>query len=140
MSSVVASRKFPWQVVRGPFSLIAAYVVGYNIANGVDKNQWWFPLALAAVALLTVMLEGVYDEPLPGDGLGPLDMSNVTCMLLGLAVPIAAVLGGAFHDDWYWWAGALAVFLMNMVIYFGFRQRGLSGTVVVVCLLALAIF
>ena len=140
MSSVTASHRFPWQVFRGPASLVAAYVVGYNVVHDVANNQWWFPFAFAALAVLTVFFEGVYDEPLPGGALGPRDMSNITCMLLALGIPAVAVIGGAFHSGWYWWVGALAVFLVNTILYFGFRQRGLSGLVVVVCLFALAVF
>jgi len=138
VSSIAASRKFPWQVVRGPLSLIAAYVISYNIAHGVDKSQWWFPFILVAIATLTTVFEGIYDGALPGDGLGPKDMSNFTCMLVSLGIPAVAVVSGTFHNGWYWWAGSLAVLLVNLMLYFGFRQRGLSCLVVAVCLLGLS--
>jgi hypothetical protein len=140
VSSIAASHKFPWQVLRGPASLIAAYVIGFNIVHGVDKNQWWFPFALVAIAALTTIFEGIYDEPLPGSGIGPMDMSNFTCMLASLGIPVVAFVSGIFHGDWYWWAGSLAVFLANMMLYFGFRQRGDSCLLIAVCLLGLSIF
>lgn len=140
MSYTAASRVFPWQVVRGPAALVACYVVAYNVLHHVDKYQWWFPFGAALLALLTTAFEGIYDEPLPGGFFGPRDMSNVTCMLLSLAIPATAFVCGVIKGDGLWWVGGLAVLALNGLLYFGFRQRGFSGTVVCVCLLGLAAF
>jgi hypothetical protein len=138
VSSVTASRKFPWSAFRGPLSLIAAYVIGFNVVHHVGKSQWWFPFLVAAGALITMLFEDIYDEDLPGRWFGPMDMSNITCMFLGLGIPAVAFVCGIFRGGWHWWAASLIVLVVNAIIYFGFRQRGLSGLVVVVCLLGLA--
>jgi len=140
VSSTAASRTFPWQVIRGPAALFACYVAGFNVLHHVDHYQWWGTFGPALLALLTTAFEGIYDEPLPGKLFGPRNMSNFTCMLLSLAIPATVFVCGIIKGNGLWWVGGLAVLGLNGLLYFGFRQRGLTGTVVVACLLGLTVF
>lgn len=141
MSVAVTSRKPARQVLaeaaRGIGSVLAAFTIQYNIIHHTNKSQWWFPLGCVAVATLLTMIEGRYDVPIKfRDEFRT--VSNFTSLMIIFGVPIVAFIAGVLAGGWHWCAGALVVLAANILFYFGFGQRGLPMTTIVVCLLVVA--